>query len=148
MKKLDELHWDRMKDPEYQMLFCEMQKEFDRARALIKARSRASTTQKQVATRMKTAQADDSRQNQVESRMKRVLASITRQKQVVARMNTSQPASTRFKRNHWFSSLSSGKLKFHFMKLYLDLLSPLVFLGLSLFLALILLLLLLTTVGC
>ena len=106
MKKLDELHWDQMKDPEYQMIFSDMQKEFDRAQTLIKLRSRARITPNQNLMRIKTSPRSVSR--------------LERSREILV--------------------LSKLELKSHFMKLYFNLLSPLVFLSLPLFLALILLL--------
>jgi ribosome-binding protein aMBF1 (putative translation factor) len=55
--RVDDLHKNWMKDPEYRAEYEALQEEFSLVTALIEARSRAGLTQEQVARRMKTTQA-------------------------------------------------------------------------------------------
>jgi predicted transcriptional regulator len=55
--RVDDLHKDWMKDPEYRREYEVLEEEFSLVAALIEARTRAGLTQEQVAQRMKTTQA-------------------------------------------------------------------------------------------
>jgi transcriptional regulator with XRE-family HTH domain len=59
MKRLrvDDLHEQWLKKPEYRREYEALEEEFSLTAALIEARSRAGLTQEQVASRMKTTQA-------------------------------------------------------------------------------------------
>ena len=56
MSDVRELHRKWMKEPEYQAAYAEQEPEFELARTLIEARSRAGLTQQQLAARMNTTQ--------------------------------------------------------------------------------------------
>ena len=56
MTRIGYLHKKWMKDPEYRKEYDALDEEFALASALIKARSRAGLTQKQLAARMETSQ--------------------------------------------------------------------------------------------
>lgn len=56
MTKVRDLHEKWLKDPDYRAEYEELEPEFDLARALIEARTRAGLTQEQLAERMKTTQ--------------------------------------------------------------------------------------------
>ena len=56
MSKVRDLHRKWMKEPEYRAAYAEQELEFELARTLIEARSRAGLTQEQLAGRMKTTQ--------------------------------------------------------------------------------------------
>jgi len=56
MTKARDLHENWLKDPDYRAEYEELEPEFDLARALIEARTRAGLTQEQLAKRMKTTQ--------------------------------------------------------------------------------------------
>ena len=56
MKKANDLHAQWGKSPQYRAEYDAMADEFDLARALISARSKAGLTQQDVADRMKTSQ--------------------------------------------------------------------------------------------
>jgi len=55
--RVDDLHIDWMKDPNYRREYEALDEEFSLTAAMIEARSRAGMTQAQVARRMKTTQA-------------------------------------------------------------------------------------------
>jgi ribosome-binding protein aMBF1 (putative translation factor) len=55
--RVDDLHNDWMKDPNYRREYEALDQEFSLTAAMIEARSRAGMTQAQVARRMKTTQA-------------------------------------------------------------------------------------------
>ena len=55
--RVDDLHIDWMKDPNYRREYEALDQEFSLTAAMIEARSRAGMTQAQVARRMKTTQA-------------------------------------------------------------------------------------------
>jgi ribosome-binding protein aMBF1 (putative translation factor) len=55
--RVDDLHKDWMKDPEYRREYEALGEEFALVAALIAARTRAGLTQEEVAQRMKTTQA-------------------------------------------------------------------------------------------
>jgi transcriptional regulator with XRE-family HTH domain len=55
--RVDDLHKDWMKNPEYRREYRALEKEFSLVAALIEARTRAGLTQEQVAERMNTTQA-------------------------------------------------------------------------------------------
>jgi ribosome-binding protein aMBF1 (putative translation factor) len=55
--RVDDLHNDWMKDPNYRREYEALDEEFSLTAAMIEARSRAGMTQAQVARRMKTTQA-------------------------------------------------------------------------------------------
>jgi ribosome-binding protein aMBF1 (putative translation factor) len=55
--RVDDLHIDWMKDPNYRREYEALDEEFSLTAAMIEARSRAGMTQEQVARRMKTTQA-------------------------------------------------------------------------------------------
>jgi ribosome-binding protein aMBF1 (putative translation factor) len=56
MTRVKDLHQGWMKDPKYKAEYEALQEEFQLARALIEARTRAGLSQAQVARRMKTSQ--------------------------------------------------------------------------------------------
>ena len=56
MTKVQDLHTKWMEDADYRAEYEELEPEFDLARALIEARTRAGLTQEQLAKRMKTTQ--------------------------------------------------------------------------------------------
>ena len=56
MTRIADLHKKWMKDPEYRKEYDALDEEFSLASALIKARSRAGLTQKQLAAKMETSQ--------------------------------------------------------------------------------------------
>jgi transcriptional regulator with XRE-family HTH domain len=56
MKRVDDLHEEWMKSPEYRAEFDALQDEFAIARSLIEARTRAGLSQTEVAQRMQTSQ--------------------------------------------------------------------------------------------
>jgi ribosome-binding protein aMBF1 (putative translation factor) len=56
MSKVRDLHRKWLKEPEYRAAYAEQELEFELARTLIEARSRAGLTQEQLAGRMKTTQ--------------------------------------------------------------------------------------------
>jgi len=56
MSKVSDLHKNWSHDPEYLAAYEELGPEFELARALIEARTRAGLTQAQLAKRMKTTQ--------------------------------------------------------------------------------------------
>jgi transcriptional regulator with XRE-family HTH domain len=56
MAKLKELHRRWSKDPDYKTAYDALGEEFDLAKALIAARTRAGLSQTQLARRMKTSQ--------------------------------------------------------------------------------------------
>ena len=56
MTKVKDLHRGWMKNPKYKMQYETLGKEFQLARALIEARTRAGLSQTQLARRMKTSQ--------------------------------------------------------------------------------------------
>ena len=56
MSKVKDLHRDWMKNPKYKTGYEALGKEFQLARALIEARTRAGLSQTQLARRMKTSQ--------------------------------------------------------------------------------------------
>ena len=56
MTKVKDLHRDWMKNPKYKTEYEALGKEFQLARALIEARTRAGLSQTQLARRMKTSQ--------------------------------------------------------------------------------------------
>ena len=55
--RVDDLHKEWMKKPEYRKEYAALEEEFQLTRALIEARSRAGLTQGEVAKRMQTTQA-------------------------------------------------------------------------------------------
>ena len=55
--RVDDLHKNWLKDPEYRREYEKLGEEFSLVTALIEARTRAGLTQEQVARRMKTTQA-------------------------------------------------------------------------------------------
>jgi ribosome-binding protein aMBF1 (putative translation factor) len=55
--RVDDLHKDWMKDPDYRREYEALDEEFSLTAAMIEARIRAGMTQAQVARRMKTTQA-------------------------------------------------------------------------------------------
>lgn len=55
--RVDDLHKEWMKNPNYRREYRALEEEFSLTAALIEARSRAGLTQEQVAHRMKTTQA-------------------------------------------------------------------------------------------
>jgi len=56
MTKVSDLHQKWSRDPEYRAVHDELGPEFDLARSVIEARTRAGLTQEQLAKRMKTTQ--------------------------------------------------------------------------------------------
>ena len=56
MAKVKELHRRWSKDPEYKAAYDALEGEFELAKALIEARTRAGLSQTQLARRMKTSQ--------------------------------------------------------------------------------------------
>ena len=56
MTKVKDLHRDWLKNPKYKTEYEALGKEFQLARALIEARTRAGLSQTQLARRMKTSQ--------------------------------------------------------------------------------------------
>jgi transcriptional regulator with XRE-family HTH domain len=56
MTKLSDLHRRWSKDPDYKAAYDALDEEFQLARALIEARTRAGLSQTQLARRMKTSQ--------------------------------------------------------------------------------------------
>ena len=56
MTKVKDLHRDWMKNPKYKTEYEALGKEFEFARTLIEARTRAGLSQTQLARRMKTSQ--------------------------------------------------------------------------------------------
>lgn len=55
--RVDDLHKEWMKDPDYRREYDALDEEFSLVASLIEARTRAGLTQEQVAHRMKTTQA-------------------------------------------------------------------------------------------
>ena len=56
MTKIAELHKEWSREPEYRVAYDRLGTEFDLARSLVKARTRAGFTQAELAKRMKTTQ--------------------------------------------------------------------------------------------
>ena len=56
MSKVSDLHKKWSRDPEYRVAYDELGPEFDLARSLIEARTRAGLTQEQLARKMDTTQ--------------------------------------------------------------------------------------------
>lgn len=56
MSKLEDLHKEWSRDPDYRAAYDELGPEFDLARSVIEARVRAGLTQKQLARKMNTTQ--------------------------------------------------------------------------------------------
>lgn len=56
MSKISDLHKKWSRDPEYRAAYDELGPEFDLARSLIEARTRAGLTQEQLARKMDTTQ--------------------------------------------------------------------------------------------
>jgi ribosome-binding protein aMBF1 (putative translation factor) len=56
MARIKDLHGKWLKEPGYRAAYAALEEEFDLARALVEARTRAGLTQGQVARRMKTSQ--------------------------------------------------------------------------------------------
>ena len=56
MTKIAELHKEWSREPEYRVAYDRLGSEFDLARSLVEARTRAGFTQAELAKRMKTTQ--------------------------------------------------------------------------------------------